>query len=378
MAKEQEPVQPVAPRAGETPELDELSKLIEQEHQFAKEVEEGEKKLTPESQTKFSNYLPRLIQKALNKMDASQIYQSFRLVGKDYVVYDQRDKKETGNAIEQESKTPLQELLMVRGKLVASKEKSYENYLSDPSARLKVPGQATAQGPLLKMLSAFEKMLLKRFEGGENLETLCPEGRFSFLKKTAEQWRGFFSHFVRRTVKRRVALEQLQGWVYRDVVPKKGVATLISDLSLADGRLEKFVRFRLAQDPNLMQFLSQLESGARLSGTELKKFLGGDLEYLAIKEALHRASFSPAQTKGKFLGAAQTEARVAKELGVSLKIPSFDLQKEEENPKESFIPWWQWGLLQKREGKTRWFVVSAYLVIAAAVVVGILFLLMKF
>ena len=46
------------------------------------------------------------------------------------------------------------------------------------------------------------------------------EGRSSFFKKTADQWRSFFSHFVQRTVKRHVSVEHVDSWVYRGLVQK--------------------------------------------------------------------------------------------------------------------------------------------------------------
>lgn len=403
--KTRDPTQPVSGKVGGPKELqDELEKLIGQGERFVKETSGEKKPVDPQLfQQNFQN-LPRLIQKTLQKLEASQVYQTFKLAGSDYVVHDRREargreaerqegKKDAGRSIAEESKMSLEELLLQRGKLTAAKEKGYENYLGDPSKKILIPEQRAAQERLNKLFTHFEKALLRRFEQGEEMAQLAEPGRFSFLKKTADQWRQFFAHFTSRTVKRHVSVNEVQEWIFRGLVQKNAKATVVADLSVSNGQLEKFVRFRLSQAAqSLAERLAQLEPGARLSQSELEKYFSEELEYLAIKNAEPDAAWALGPTKGKFFGTAQAEEKVASDLGLQLSAQLREKQKvlrdlgrhkkgaggsgwgDEEGASEEvpkvFVPWWSWPF-QKRTGPVRWFVAVTYLVIISLLVLGL-------
>ena len=325
--KQQGPIQPVG-RGDKSVDLQkELEVLIQKEEVLSKQAGEEKKTLDAETLLQLSRTLPTLIQHRLQKIDAAQVYQTFKLAGSDYVVHDNREKAkgEKGPAkqdprktIAEEAKTPLEELA-ARGELVEPQKGKHPNYFADPASKMKAPEQQAAMERLVRLFTRFENALLRRFEGGEPMARPAEEGRFSFLKKTAEAWRDFFAHFAKRTVKRRVPVEQVQEWTFRGLVKKEAKATVISDLVLANGQLEKFVRFKLAQGAAaLAERLALLDPGARLSPEELKQQSAKELEYLAIKSAEAEAVFVQAPTKGKFLGTAQMEEKVASDLGLQL------------------------------------------------------------
>lgn len=405
-----QPIQRVPSRT-ESPDLSslqsEIEKVIAQDLKLAKDIEQSKKehkKIDPEVLIQLSRNLPRLIQKTLQKVEASQVYQTFKLPGSDHVVHDRRpsaaetkpEKKETDKAkmIADEAKMPLESFLAKRGKIVSGKEKDYENFFADPAQKVKLPEQKTAEERLKRLFSRFESALLRRFEWGEQMVRRVREGEASFFKKTADQWRAFFGRFAKRAVKRHVALENVDGWTFRGLVRKDSKATVVSDLALANGQIEKFVRFRLPRTAGLLaERLSVLEPGTRLGGGELKE-QGKDLEYLAIKEGSPEASFTTAPTKGKFLGTAQAEEKVAGDLGLQLgaqlKEKTRHLKKlsreksgggmgwagEEEAPPQEeniFVPWWS-RPFQKAGGRFRWFVPVTYAVLLALLGLGFWFL----
>ena len=160
---------------------------------------------------------------AARQIDSAQVYQTFKLPGTQTWVHDRRgkteEKPEQGKTLEAESKMSLTELLVRKGRLTPAKEKEYENFLADPSSRMKVPEQKAAEDRLKKMLTRFEELIIKRFEEDAGVAKFAKEGQSSFLKKTYEQWRQFFDHFRHRTVKRQIDAEQLQGMRVQLVIP---------------------------------------------------------------------------------------------------------------------------------------------------------------
>ncbi|OGQ45762.1 MAG: hypothetical protein A3H42_00580 [Deltaproteobacteria bacterium RIFCSPLOWO2_02_FULL_46_8] len=399
-AKDQEPVKGVGRGVSEQPEQDtqKIYDAIRQEREILKQGEIASKPADAETIQKVSRELPRLIQRILVKLEASQVYQTFKLPGSNYVVHDQREKlpqkqsheKEKGESIRSESKMSLEALLVQKGKLQGAKEKGYENYLADPATRTKMPqAQPAAESKISKLLSRFEQILLKRFEGGSKVAQEAQEGRSSFFKKTADQWRSFFSHFVQRTVKRHVSVEHVDSWVYRGLVQKNAKATVISDLALTNGQVEKFARFRLSSEAqNLAQRLNLLEPGAQLSRQDLQGQSAEELEYLAIKNAEADSSWNQAPTQGKFLKTAQAEEKVAGDLGLQMSagqkekalrqkkqkrggsFSGFGEESPPEEPAYQFVPWYS-SFLPKQKGPTRWFVVVTYIFITVLVIFGL-------
>lgn len=409
MAKEREPVSGIRP-SQENKEAQALERevqdLVRQEEALARRVQSGDKTIDAETLARLSRELPRLIQRTLQKIEASVVYRTFKLAGRDYVVQDRREEKtaekggkekpDEGKRIKEESKKPIEEMILMRGKLSPAREKDYENYLADPTLRGPTVERQAAAERLLKLFSRFEAALLKRFEGGEEIAFRQPEGEKSFLKKTAEQWHNFFSHFMGRTVKRTASLENIREWFFRGFVEKSARATVISDLAMAGGQMEKFARIRLTSAETLAAFFAKLEPGARISKEELRRFLAGDLEYLAIKQGEgSEAVWARAPLKGKFLESAAAEAMVAGDLGVQLEGQAREKERilremvgrkkgtgwggggggffgEKEGgdapPQEQFIPWWQYGL---QKPAIRWGLTAFLFVILAGILIGL-------
>lgn len=400
-------VEGVAPGSSKADSLQQMQEAIrqvqnfsQQEQNLIKQEGQGEKRADPEMLAKIARELPRVIQRVLQKIEASQVYQTFKLPGSHYVVHDRREKgadargpeREKGEKIREESKMSLEALLLRKGKLQGAKEKGYENYLADPASRIKTPPvQTQTESKLAKLLSRFEQILLKRFEEGSKVAKEAQDGRFFFLKKTAEQWRNFFGHFVKRTVKRRVSVDHIEGWVYRGLVRKNARATVISDLAFVNGQIEKFARFRLSPaGQNLANRLQQMEPGVRIAGSELKELTAEEMEYLAIQHAESDAGWIWAPTQGKFLKTAQVEEKVAGDLGLLAEGDKKEkalkgLKKRrggglgwEEGPSEEpgsrFVPWYQTALQKKPGGPVRWFVVVSYCTAVALAVLGLLYL----
>ncbi|MDZ4224795.1 MAG: hypothetical protein U1D33_02695, partial [bacterium] len=66
-------------------------------------------------------------------------------------------------------------------------------------------------------------------------------------------------------------MEMVQEWTFRGLVKKEARATVISDLVLANGQHEKFVRFKLAQNAAaLAERLVLLDPGTKLPQEALK------------------------------------------------------------------------------------------------------------
>ena len=333
--------------------------------------------------------LARMVQQAAKQVDSSQVYQTFRLAGTQVIVHDRRDQSEASSVKPKpadEHKMSLEELLVQKGRLTPNKEKSYENYLADPSGRAKMPEPRATEERLIKMLTRFEDLLIKRFEQNVKMTQDATEGQANFLRKTLEQWRGFFENFKHRTVQRTTSLELLEQAVFRDLVQHQGRTTLISDLLLNGGKLEKFIRMRLEMmSAAWVERLAQLAPGAVLSKKTLAELAqDNELQYLVIKEAEGEAAWNQAPTRGLFGGLAKTEEHLSKELGISLKTKTIHDQTkrrrggafgkgEEESGEESaqFVPWWSWPAgawaRDKRKGPVRWFVPVTYAVVAIGI-----------
>lgn len=378
-----------------------IQDLVAQEQKLVKETETKKEAASTETFSQIAKFLPRLIQRTLAKLEASTVYQTFKLPGRDYVVQDRRlsaretPAKEKEASIAEESKTSLQELLIQKGKLVKTKEKGYENYLGEAAGRRGIPESKAAQERLMQFLTRFEQALLKRFEQGAKLGQEVPNGQWKFFKKTVQQWHDFFARLVKRTVWRRVAAEQVQEWIFRGLVERQAKATVISDWALANGQLEKFVRYKLSPEAqNFLAMLAQAQPGQKLPKEQLRRFLSGELEYLAIKSGEEEQLFSQAPTKGKFLTTAQAEEKVAGDLGLQLGAQLQEKEKllkrgkkghgslvpspwseESAEPETQFVPWWQFGPFKKLRGPFRWFVAVFYLILISLMVVGVLSLI---
>jgi hypothetical protein len=259
------------------------------------------------------------------------------------------------------------------GKLLGEKGKKYVNYLN-VEARMRRLAQA--QKPEVKaqideLLSKFEKMLVDVFEEGKQLAKKSKDGKPAFLKKTDSQWKKFFSRFTGRMLKKKVPTKNIQGFLFRGMVPKGAKGLVISDMTLASGRVERFIRFSILAEA--MAKLSKLLPGDAF-GKEM--LTGEELYYLALASARGREYATvPKPTPGRFMGGV-AEEKAEQRLGLTRgkKLGAFGWGKEKEPHEETpyqFIPWWHWDNV-KRPGKFKMITVAFYLALGLTVVIGIL------
>lgn len=329
-------------------------------------------------------------QQLVRKLDATQAFQQFRLPGRERVVVDRRDQPEQGKPAKpaeeaakdaakgdakKEAKEKIREaageLRLAEGRLVKQKERPYANYLGDRAEGGRTGGleQQAAAERVERMLSAFERMVVARFEEGKKVAKESPDGKPKFLEKTTDQWRDFFKNFLDRTVQKKALLSDIREFLLRGIVAKGEKGIFIGDMQFASGRVEKFVRFSLLAEA--LAKLKAMAPGDAVSKGMLGSLTGEELMYLALAVSRARdmaTSMLPQQ--GKFMGS-RAEAAAAEALGIPLdqqahqKARSLrgrkgglfagDLLGEhvpEELPSQ-FIPWWQWGNL-KHHGPNRW------------------------
>lgn len=408
-------IEPISRQSGKSETAKEaesrLRDLIGEEQKLNRQAgKESGPKLNAEVLHRMAQALPRLIQRTLEKVDSSQVYRSFHLPGSDRVVHDRREERGAGakseataaskpenraESIGKESKMPMEGFLIHKGKLSPETGKTYENFLSDPSTRMRSvnPEQQAAQSRLQKLLTLFEKRLIQRFEEGEQQSKSFQKGEPHFLNKTGKEWRSFFAKFAARTLRKQTPMAEIREAVFRGFVEGKGKAVLISDLTHTGGLVEKFVRLRLADASaqsgrNLFQ---QMQPGTRVAAEQLHSHLKGDVDYLALRQAEGELPWSRAAEKGKFFDSA-AEAIVAGNLGVQLheqlkekagwlkrhgggkKRGGTDLWGEEGDSgaggggEGQFIPWWQHG---RNPRKIRWGLAAFAFVIAVGILIAL-------
>ena len=150
MAKGDEPIQPLGRGEKAAKPEQEVQNLVEEERRLEKSIQGQKQSASLDALDQIARQLPRLIQRTLAKLEASTVYQTFKLPGRDYVVRDQRDQEEHAKTLEkrdpisEESKKPLKELLVQQGKIIETKEKTYQNYLGGASGHAPMPEQQAA------------------------------------------------------------------------------------------------------------------------------------------------------------------------------------------------------------------------------------------
>lgn len=357
-------------------------------------------------------------QQIVRKLDATRAFQHFRLPGRDRVVEDKREQHEQGKpaesvkdaakeisknvaskeAAKDEAKESMEkdksghskgEMRLQEGRLVKQKEKGYANYLadrSDVSRRGSELNQDAASERVEKMLSAFERMVIARFEGGRKIAEDCLDGRAKFLAKSEGQWREFFKSFIDRTVQKKALLSDISEFLFRGFVSKGTKGVFIGDINFANGRIEKFVRFSIFAEA--LAKLKALVPGEAVAKGALGGLSGEDLMYLALAVSRARetmTSMMPAQ--GKFIGG-RAEAAAAEALGIPIDMHLRQKAKGlrgskggllkgrflgDEEPDDlpyQFIPWWQWGNL-KQQGPKRWITAVFYGTLFIMTIIGL-------
>lgn len=325
--------------------------------------------------------LPHFIKQTAQRVDAAKVYQHFRLPGKDRIVEDRRERPQ-GEKVsdrsekEKSAETEKEGLTLKRGTLVSDRQKDYKNYLGDRSSLSAPPEQQAATERVERLLSAFERLVIARFEGGREIVQAFVNGEVRFGGKTIDEWRQFFASMGDRTVARKTLLAEIQEFLFRGVIPKGERGIVIADVTHASGRVEKFVRFGVIAEA--LSKLKSLVPGQTFGKEALAGLTGEELVYLSLATARGTGfTMSDAPTSGKFMGGA-SEARAAQELGIALegqlhaktqllkrrgKGPGgfrwLDKEIPEETPSQ-FVPWWKWGNLH-RPSKTKWLTIMMYL-----------------
>ncbi len=147
-------------------------------------------------------------------------------------------------------------------------------------------------------LTAFEKVFVAHFDGGEKLGQALPQGKFRFLGKTENEWKGFFQRFLPFTASKKVPASELEAMIYRGVLNED--ALLISDLKFVNGKTDKFARLEI-QGSELLQTLSQTLPGDVLAQAVIAEIVGGpELAYLTLS---HRV-VNPEAVKGNSIAEA--------------------------------------------------------------------------
>jgi hypothetical protein len=333
----------------------------------------------------FKRHLPRQLKRA----EGRWTYRQFRLPGGRRMVRDRRGTRMRGRPSRrrgprEEPKRPMS-MHVREGKLVKEKARKYANYLGDrmQGQQKGAAKQAKVQAQIKELLSKFEKLIVERFEGDRAIAKKAKDGKPVFLKKTRAQWASFFKKFIGRTIKKKVPTKNIRDFMFRGMVPRGAKGVVISDMTLASGRIERFVRFSILADA--MAKLQKFLPGDRFGKDMLS---GEELYYLALAVARGRKyKTAPKPTQGMFMAGA-AEEKAAQELGLPmasrLDRKTSDLRKGkggfgfsgkdkeilEETPYR-FVPWWHWGNL-KPGGPHRSTTVAFYVALGVIVVLGIL------
>ncbi len=341
--------------------------------------------------------LPRFLQVARN-LATSTMYENFRLPGRDRVVHDRRDEGKLGDK-KDSSKDPhniadkkTSAAMELRdGQLTEAKERTYRNYFGDRLINTPLTEQQRISEERSEaLLSKFEKMILSRFEGGQKIVKDSPEGRAILAEKTEAQWKSFFQSFMERITARRTSLEEISKFLFRGLVIKSGKGIVISDMTLKNGHVEKFIRFGALSE--LLAQLAKLKPGERFSAEKLSG-MDSDLLYLAL--AASKTSMlktSPLPTAGKFMSG-KAEGEAARELGIippasnaasgkndqvhaksgKRGLAGFLKDGREGGPEDipyRFVPWWHWGNLT-RPAPFRWTTTVFYAALVIITLIGI-------
>ena len=353
-------------------------------------------------------------QQMAKKLDATQAFQQFRLPGRDIVVADRRDEHDQGKPAEaskeaakqtirddarriaeHDKKDAASELRMQDGKLVAKRQRDFVNHLGDRTNFAK-PGhldQQVASDRVDRMLSAFERMVVARFEDGAKVAHELKDGKARFLEKSDGQWRDFFKSFIDRTIQKKALFSEIKEFLYRGVVNKGMKGIFIGDINFQSGKIEKFVRFSILAEA--LSKLKSLQPGMMVGKGVLAGFSGEELMYLALAVSRGRElGLSMLPTQGKFLGG-RAEAEAAQALGLPIdqhlrqKAKAlrhkrgggagkglFDDAGGSDEVPYQFVPWWSWGNL-KRPGRARRTTAIFYGALLVMAIIGIVAMTMR-
>ena len=316
--------------------------------------------------------LERFVQAINRRVEHGWLQQSFRLPGHGRVVHDFRDGRPADESGLPEANTPTPAATPRTG------------FFRDRSAVLpQAQATETPAHVTEKLLSAFERAIVARFEEGAAAPGDMPAGHKQFLQKTAAVWKDFFLRFLHRTVKKEVDLAALDSHLwFRGLLQKKSapnVGVLIADLVFQDGQLEKFARMEvpLAQ---WLQALPGQQPGAQLASQLLKQHADQQqLQYFAIETPHEAIAGARSETAGIFTSL-KREAEIAERLRFTRGKSTAPLggfagraaSSDDDEIKNRFVPWWRIDR-EERAGLPRWFVPVAIGTIVAAMAMAAIF-----
>ncbi len=344
----------------------------------------------------------RMMEKTL---DAKGAFQQFHLPGRAKVVADRRAQFEgkPEKAAEEAAKETAKEaaktageeakkatLTLKEGKLVEAKEKSYAAAAA-LGARDAGTTEQAATARVDEMLSAFERMVVERFENGRQIAQESADGKAHFNAKTEAQWKQFFKNFLSRTVAKKALLNDIKHFLMRGVVPKGAKGVFIGDMHFNSGKVEKFVRFSILAEA--LAKLHAMMPGDKITAQMLSKLTGEELMYLALAASRGKEfAFSQEAARGRF-GLARAEAQAAEALGIPLDqqlaekakqlrkrgkggFAWYEKDMEPEETPYQFVHWWQWGNL-KNPGPSGWITRVMYGAFFIIALIGIIVLTLR-
>ncbi len=304
----QRPQTPAAPPAGR-PAASERSR----ETSEAKGEQARGKEARGQKGGDISGLLDRYTPKTLNEVIRNlKGLLNFR-AGKGYELASKADHQTQQEGVSPEGQALLHSLFQGEATELGGAQKLPAEILPDSIKQelkktLDEKGKPFAKSGSEKGLSLFEKVFLARYEGGLSMgEQTLPEGKQSFAMKTEEQQQKFFLKTSPLAQEKKSKLAEIKAAVFRGLfnfVTKDGqklqklpanlqeqlllAGTLVSDLTLANGRVEKFARMEL-KGQTLLQQLATLLPGDAIGQTLLAEMAGGaDLTYLSLSHQIVR------------------------------------------------------------------------------------------
>lgn len=335
------------------------------------------------------------------KLDSTLAYQQFRLPGKDIVVSDRREaflgkpaeKTEGQGSTQENQKTEApqeKDRPHTDGetKHVKHREKHDVHRANERTGVTANAGRESTASNMERLLSSFEKLLVERFENGREVAHEAKDGKKTFQEKTEGQWKDFFKAFLHRTEAKKLSLSDIKEFLLRGIVNKGEKGVVISDLTLQNGKVEKFARFAVLA--NMLAKLKGLNPGDVFGKNAFGGTLSEELLILALKATQGAdQAVNPKATQGKFLDG-KNEAAIQESLGMPVSshldkkgllkktrgLGVKDLLGDEpfaEDVPYQFIPWWHWGNL-KRPGKFKTVTVVFYGTLFILALIGIILL----
>ncbi len=383
-------------------QLVERNAPIEEIQKAEQDVAEAMRRQPFEMRERLPFFLNRFKQLGVH---ARTVFQQFRLPGRERMVADRREqfegkpkeaakeevKKEAAKEATKEAakkeggkevkKFPTFELK--EGKLIKAREAA--------AAGVRAADVRAAEKRVDEMLSKFEKMVVARFEKGEQVAQQSKDGKAYFNPKTEEEWHQFFATLNHRAIGKKIPLDLIKQFFMRGVITKGNKGIFIGDMALNSGRMMKFVRFSILAEA--LAKLRALMPGSEVSKSMLGKLSGEDLMCLALAASRREFARSMLPARGKFAGA-RAEAQAAAALGIPLESQlgkkakllrgkragaGFGWYEKDGEPEETpyrFVPWWSWGNLNN-PGPTRWITRAFYGALLIVSLIGIVVLTLR-